>query len=147
MTATLAPAGTTCNPTGFRCAGNEGQASPAVHTVAGRHLCAYHSPYDVVEANGKTSMENYLARFVARQEAAKEAQDDTDAEFEAVAVLEHQVNEARVAIDLPAGHQAMMDRPTRVRAWQEAQEALRVAVDALSDERLAAYAVYRRRFK
>jgi hypothetical protein len=145
MTATLAPAGTTCNPTGFRCVGNDGQASPAVHTVGGRHLCGFHSPYDVVEANGKTSMENYLARFDARQEEA--AQNHVDGEFEEILVLEHATNEARTAIDLPAGHQAMQERPARVAAWKAARETLSRAVDALSDDRLRAFAEYRKQVR
>lgn len=140
MTATLAPAGTKCSPAGFRCAGNDGQASPAVHTVDGRHLCGFHSPYDVVEANGKTAGENYLEAFDARHG------DDTDEEFEMIAGLEFDVIETKRAIDLPAGHQGMMERPARVTAWKAAQDALTAAINSLSDDRLAAYGVYRRRF-
>jgi hypothetical protein len=33
----------------FRCAGDNGQPSDAVHTWEGRHYCAYHSPFDVIE--------------------------------------------------------------------------------------------------
>jgi len=135
-TATLAPAGTKCSPKGFECATDK----DAVHLVDGRPLCGFHSPYDVVEANGKTQMENYLASFDERHT-------DTDEEFETVAKLEFNVVEARRAIDLPAGHRGMMQRPARVTAWKQAQEALHQAMEALSDERLAAYVVYRRRFK
>lgn len=60
MSHTLAAEGTTCT---INCAAMNGTAAPAVHVVDGRPLCAYHSPYDVVEANGKTSMENHLARL------------------------------------------------------------------------------------
>lgn len=135
-TATLAPAGTACSPKGFECA----TGKDAVHMVDGRPLCGFHSPYDVVEANGKTQMENYLVSFDERHA-------DTDEEFETVAKLEFDVVEARRAIDLPAGHQAMMDRPTRVATWKRVQADLHQAMEALSDERLAAYVVYRRRFK
>lgn len=136
--APLAPAGTKCSPAGFECA----TGKDAVHLVDGRPLCAFHSPYDVVEANGKTSMENYLERFDARHKV-----DDTDEEFEIIAGLEFDVIQARRAIDLPAGHQAMVERPARVTAWKQVQEALHAAMGALSDERLEAYMVYRRRFK
>jgi hypothetical protein len=143
MIATLAPAQATCSPAGFHCAAKDGSPATAVHTVEGRHLCAYHSPYDVVEANGKTSMENYLARFDARQEEA--TQEAVDGEFEEILSLEFDVNEARTAIDLPAGDQDMMERPARVAAWKQARETLTQAVGALSDERLKAFAEYRKR--
>lgn len=67
-----APQNTKCAPAGHACA----TGKDAVHMVDGRPLCAFHSPYDVVEANGKTSMENYLARFDARQEAAQEQEQE-----------------------------------------------------------------------
>lgn len=136
-TAILAPAHTKCSPAGFVCA----TGKDAVHLVEGRALCAFHSPYDVVEANGKTAGENYLEAFDARHG------DDTDEEFEVIAGLEFDVIQARRAIDLPAGHQAMQERPARVAAWKQVQEALHAAMGALSDERLEAYVVYRRRFK
>jgi hypothetical protein len=55
---TVAPEGTLCgfDYYGRKCAGDHGKPSRAVHTLtrslpiapAGTHLCAYHSPYDVV---------------------------------------------------------------------------------------------------
>lgn len=53
-----APVNTLCgfDYYGRKCGGDAGKPAPAVHTLthslpagpAGRHLCAYHSPYDVV---------------------------------------------------------------------------------------------------
>lgn len=55
---TAAPANTLCgfDYYGRKCAGDNGKPAPAVHTLthsvpagpAGRHLCAYHSPCDVI---------------------------------------------------------------------------------------------------
>lgn len=136
---TVAEAGLTCqgstpfSGTSFQCKGTDGTASPAVHTwivdgVAG-HYCGYHSPFDVTEID----------------RLAVEAR-DVDPEFETLADLEFSAIETRRAIDLPAGYQVMMERSARVAAWQQAQKALQQAIEALSDQRLAAYAVYRRRF-
>jgi hypothetical protein len=94
-----------------------------------------------LQAAGKAEMDLVLADFDARHA------DDTDEQFEEIAKLEFEVVETKRAIDLPAGHQSMMDRPTRVTAWKQAQDALTAAVQDLSDDRLAAYGVYRRRFK
>lgn len=59
MSHTLAAEGTTCTA---NCMANGGTApAPAVHVVNNRPLCAYHSPYDVVNADGQTSMDAYLA--------------------------------------------------------------------------------------
>lgn len=140
---TIAPAGTTCqgatpySGSSFGCHGakdaaGEYTAAPAVHTwtvdgVEG-HYCGYHSPFDVTAED---------------REAI--AQRDKDEEFEAILTLTHEVGEARRAIDLPAGDQAMQERPARVIAWKQAQEALAQAFEALSDQRLADYAEYRRR--
>ncbi len=135
---TIAPAGATCKGSTPYSAGGkfacnwEGKgAAPAVHTwivdgVEG-HYCGYHSPFDVTDAD--------------REELAARDRDD---EFEAILVLEHKVNETRVAIDLPAGDQGMMERPARVAAWKQAQAALSQAVEALSDQRLGVFAQYRR---
>jgi hypothetical protein len=72
--AAAAPQNTKCQPAGHACHSGK----DAVHLVNGRPLCAFHSPYDVVEANGKTAGENYLARFDARQEAAQAQEQEAE---------------------------------------------------------------------
>lgn len=94
-----------------------------------------------LQAAGKAEMDLVLADFDARHA------NDTDEQFEEIAKLEFEVAETKRAIDLPAGHQGMMERPARVTAWKAAQDALVGVMQDLSDDRLAAYVVYRRRFR
>lgn len=64
MNYTLATEGTTCTA---NCMVSGGVApAPAVHVVNNRPLCAYHNPYEVVDANGQTAMDTYLADFDRR---------------------------------------------------------------------------------
>ena len=66
MNYTLATEGTICTA---NCEFNDGRPAPAIHVVDNQPRCSYHSPYEVVDANGQTGMDRYLADFDRRHAA------------------------------------------------------------------------------
>lgn len=138
---TIAPAGTTCrgntpySGSNFACGGNQGSPADAVHTWEGKHYCAYHSPFDVTEAD-RIALK---ARDAAPTATSEELLDDE--EFNQILELEVQTASEKTAVVYGA------DLATRVRAQRnlkKVQGRLHAAINALSLDRLQAYGEYRK---